>query len=54
MKHPNSLSLRRRVALELWRKRMDIAVKEHPLRQLFGSARSVAICIAVIAAATAE
>ena len=35
MKHPNSLSLRRRVALELWRKRMDIAVKEHPLRQLF-------------------
>lgn len=35
MKQPNSLSLRRRVALELWRKRMDIAVKEHPLRQLF-------------------
>lgn len=35
MRHSDSLSLRRRLALELWRKRMDIAVEEHPLRQLF-------------------
>lgn len=35
MSRSDHLSLRRRIALELWRKRMDVAISEHPLRQLF-------------------
>jgi radical SAM enzyme (rSAM/lipoprotein system) len=32
---PTSLSLKKRIALELWRKQQDMVRDEHPLRQLF-------------------
>lgn len=49
-----SISLRKRIGLELARKIRENRKKQHALRQLFWSVRTVAICRASIAEATAN
>ena len=46
------LSLKKKFALELWRKHEQNMLQEHPLQQLFGSVRSVATFIVAIVEVT--
>lgn len=54
MTDPESLSLRRRLALEIGRKLYQQKVKEHPCANSSGSVPCAATCIAAIAEATAR
>lgn len=48
------LSLRRRLALEIWSKGYQHIVEEHPLRRSSGNVPCAATCIAAIAEAIAR